>query len=176
MRSASKEACLGWKPFTIATGPQYRIGPGRTPASRSIRRMCWIALCQQVLYACGQYQIPDFSPHITLKKAECPDPTECDSFRAEISEYLTDDCGMRRKLEFLCTGINLWHNKRWHVDPREEFGFKDVSNADTAGGDEEVESWEYRDQEDEDYRANTDPWEDEGYGDEEYADKRGGWE
>lgn len=123
-----------------------------------------------------QYQIPNFSPHITLKKAECPDPTECDSFRAEISEYLTDDCGMRRKLEFLCTGINLWHNKRWHVDLREEFGFKDVSNAETAEGDEEVENWEYRDQADEDYRANTDPWEDEGYGDEEYADKRGGWE
>lgn len=87
-----------------------------------------------------QYQIPNFSPHITLKKAECPDPTECDSFRAEISEYLTDDCGMRRKLEFLCTGINLWHNKRWHADLREEFGFKDVSNAEVVEGDYDLEN------------------------------------
>lgn len=117
---------------------------------------------------------PDFSPHITLRKAEYRDPAECDSFRAEINEYLTEDWGMRGKLEFWCTGIELWQNKSWHADLIDEFSFNDVSDAEDE--DDEEGEGEYSDREDEDSGANAEFWEDEQYEEEEYAEEGSGWE
>ncbi|KAJ7807551.1 hypothetical protein B0H14DRAFT_2872478, partial [Mycena olivaceomarginata] len=127
MRSALNETCLGWKSFTIATGPNIALLDPSDVLDD---------LCQDVLNACGKDRRPDFSPHITLRKAEYRDQAGCGLFRAVINEYLTEDWGMRRKLEFWCTGIELWQNKSWHADLIEEFSFNDVSDAEDEDDEE----------------------------------------
>ncbi|KAJ7360756.1 hypothetical protein DFH08DRAFT_842225 [Mycena albidolilacea] len=135
MRSALNETCLGWESFTLATGPNIAL-VGKNPSLKLDPSDVLDYLCQDVLDACEKDRRPDFSPHITLRKAEYRDPADCDSFRAEINEYLTEGWGMRRKLEFWCTGIKLWQNKSWHADLIEEFSFNDVSDAEDEDDEE----------------------------------------
>jgi hypothetical protein len=52
MRSALNETCLGWKSFTLATGPNIAL-VGKNPSLKLDPSDVLADLCQDVLNACG---------------------------------------------------------------------------------------------------------------------------